>query len=272
MKKGNKKDKKKYDKTLLLLFGVLVLSTIILISLFITRSNDLDTESKLIVELHNYFNTDDLENCEGLFNYTENKIEYDDISYETKMCLTYHKISKEHSDTEKLKSKKGKDVCKKDDMVFKTNDDSNECIVTKIAKDAFEKTYTKLYGKKINDTNSFKIDNLNICFLNDNYYYCGLSETFTYVLGNESIIYRVIDKAEEKGSNIIIYDYFIKINDNTCFNNYTTSTINKKCTEEYSSENKVNYNFLKNNGIKYKHIYNKSNDGSYYWISSEPIN
>jgi len=259
------------DKILSILALLLIIITIILMVFWVSKGNDLNTESKMVSELHNYFSSDDLGNCEGLFTYADKKIEYKDIDSETRICLAYQKSNIKKVETEKLKADKKKNTCTKDNMVFRVQEDTNECLINKIEKSTIDDTYKKLYGKNIENNESFKIDNLNICYLKGDYYYCGLSETYTYTLGSESIIYRVIKKAEEKGSKIVLYDYFVKINENTCFKNYTTSTINQDCTDRYSKKKKVNYNFMKKYGTEYKHVFKKTNDDSYHWVSSEPI-
>lgn len=277
MKKEKKKINKNIsnlfqDKILLILIVILIILSLIIVVVKIVNINNLDTDSELVTELHNYFNSDDLSNCEGLFTYSEEKINYENVNSETRLCLAYQKADIKDVETGTLKPDKKKEICSKDEMVFRINDETKECSYSKIKKSIIDDSYKKLYGKEIENNKSFKIDNLNICYLKDDYYYCGLSETFTYTLGNESVIYRVMDKAVEKGSNIIIYDYFVKLNSNTCFKNYTTTTINSECTKEYKNTKEIDYNFMKKFGTKYKHTFSKANDETYYWISSEPIN
>ena len=277
MKKETKKTNKKkkinilQDKILLILLIILAILSITIIIVKVVMHNHLDTESKLVTELHNYFNSKDLGNCDGLFNYAEDKIDYDKIDAETKLCLAYQKSEIKVLETKTLKPAKKKNTCTKDGMKFRVDEEKNECSYKIIEKSEIEKTYKKLYGKNIENDESFKIDNLNICYLKDDKYYCGLSETFTYTLGNESVIYRVMEKAIEKGSDIIIYDYFAKVNNEKCFKTYTTSTINENCTTEYKKHKEINYKFMKKYGTEYKHIFKKAEDGSYYWVSSEPI-
>lgn len=267
-----KKMTKSNDKILSFLIIILSILTITLIVVLINRSNTLDINSKLVIDLHNYFSTEDLNNCNGLFTYAEDKVEYKDIDVENSICLAYQKTDKKKIEKEELKADKKKDKCTKDNMSFKIDNEGNKCTVNKIKKSLINDTYKKIYGKDIKDIESFRIDNQNVCYLNGDYYYCGLSETFIYTIGNESTIYRVINKAEEKSSNIIIYDFFIKINGNSCFKNYTTATINNDCTDNYSDKFKVDFKFMKKYATKYKHIYKKSNNDSYFWVSSEPIN
>lgn len=278
MKKENKKklnlkgSSLMQDKVLLVLIVILIILSIVIVVVKIATRNNLDTESELVTELHNYFNSEDLSNCEGLFNYSEDKMEYDKIDSETRLCLAYQKAVIKDTESGTLKADKKKEICTSEDgMVFRVNEDTNECTYKKVKKSIIDDSYKKLYGKDIENNESFKVDNLNICYLKDDYYYCGLSETFTYTLGNESIIYRVMEKAIEKGSKIVIYDYFVKLNNDTCFKNYTTSTINTECTKEYKNQKDIDYKFMKEFGTKYKHVFNETKDGSYYWVSSEPI-
>lgn len=275
MKKKNKKINSVInfikDKSLIILISLLVIISLILLIVWLLNINNLKTDDKLVTELHNYFSTDDLGNCEGLFIYSKDKIEYKDINSETRLCLAYQKTEIKNAELETLKADKKKDICTLENMTFKKDEETNTCSVSKIRKDVINETYKKLYGKDIEANEAFKIDNLNICYLKDDFYYCGLSETFTYTLGSESTIYRVIKKAVEKSSEIIIYDYFLKINEDTCYENYTTTATIQKCTDKYKKKKDVNYKLLKKYGTEYKHVFKKSKDDSYYWVSSEPI-
>lgn len=259
------------DKTLIILIALLVVLALVILILKLTTINHLDTESELVTEIHNYFNSKDLASCDGLFNYSDKKTEYKDIDSELKLCIAYQKAKIKDSETETIKATKKKETCTKDGMIFRVNEDTDECTYSKIDRKIIDDSYKKLFGKEIENNESFKSDNLNICYLKDDYYYCGLSEMFTYTLGNESIIYRVMEKAVEKRSEIIIYDYFAKINDNTCYKNYTTMTINNDCTKNYKGDKDINYKFMKKYGTYYKHVFKKAENDTYYWVSSEPI-
>lgn len=271
MKSKNKKNNIVQDRLLLILIIILVILSVIIVTLKIATKDNLDTESTIVTELHNYFNSDDLGNCEGLLTYAENKITYDEIDSETRLCLAYQKSSIKDVETGTMKASKKKETCTENGMTFRVDEDSKECSYSKVKKDVIDNTYKKLYGKEAENNKEFRVDNTHICYLKDDYYYCGLSETFTYTLGNESVIYRVIDKAVEKKDTIEIYDYFVKLNGNSCFQNYTTNTINNECTEEYKNVKDINYKFMRKYGTKYKHIFKKSSDNFYYWVSSEPI-
>jgi len=266
-----KKNKKNQDQFLKILIILLLLLTISLIIASIYARNLIEPDSKMAKNLHNMLNTEELTNCDGLFYYSDSKETYDTISSETKLCLAYQKSKIKNVETEFWKKAKKKDICTKDNMTFRVDNKENKCIVSKIDKAIIEKTYKAIFGKNINDDKSFKIDNSNICYLKDKYYYCGLSESVTYTLGNEAMIYRIIDKGVEKGKQIVLYDYFLKINNDICFKNYTTSDKNESCTKDYKNNKNIDYKFLKSYGTKYKHIFEKSSDDSYYWVSSEPV-
>lgn len=271
-KKINKNSKSiMQDRILLVLIIILVILSIVIVVLKIATKNNLETDSEIVTELHNYFNSEDLGNCEGLLTYAEDKITYDKIEAETRLCLAYQKAEIKDTETGTMKATKKKETCTENGMTFRIDEDSKECSYTKVKKEIIDNSYKKLYGKKIENNEEFRVDNTHICYLKDDYYYCGLSETFTYTLGNESLIYRVIDKATEKKNTITIYDYFIKLNGDNCFKNYTTNTENTECTNQYKNQKDINYKFMKNYGTKYKHTFKKANDGTYYWVSSEPI-
>ena len=271
-KKKKRKFKINSDSILFILTTVLTITTIVMLIIGVFGKDNLDGNDKLISKLHGYFNSDDLSNCEGLFNYSDRLINYDSVDSETRVCLAYQKAKIKKIEKGTIKAEKDADTCSYKGLVFRTDEKGKKCSYKKIKREVIDESYKMLFGKEIEGNDSFRIDNLNICYLKDDYYYCGLSETFTYTISSESMIYRVVNKAEEKGNSIVIYDYFAKIKDDECYSNYTTASINQKCSDKYSSKRKVNYKFLKKYGTEYKHIYQKANDGSYYWVSSEPIN
>ena len=258
------------DNIFRILIGILIITTIALVVVWLVEGRKNKEKNPIVDEVYNYFNIEDLTNCDGLFNYSSNLVNYDKVSLETKLCIAYHNANIKDVKNETLKVSKKSDTCKKDDMIFKANDESTECEIQIIARDLIDNSYNKLFGKKEDDIESFTIDSMHTCYLKDDNYYCGLSETFTYILGSSSV-YRVIKDYQEKGSELVIYDYFIKLNDTTCYKNYTTDDVNQKCTDKYKKNKKLNYKFMKKYGILYKHIYEKNEDGSYHWVSSEPV-
>ncbi len=273
-KKVEKEKNKKLDIFLTVILIVLIVIAIALVMWRVIVGKPMDTNSDLVKELYDYFSTESLNNCEGLLNYTEGKIEYDDINSETRLCLAYQKSDIKDVEELTYKPEKKETICKTDGMTFRADEESKVCKVKKIKQDVIDKTYKKLFGKDIEKNEEFKADNSNICYLKDGYYYCGPSETFTITLGSEALIYRVPSEATQKGREVIVYDYFAKVSDNKCFKAYTTTNINQKCTDEYGKlkdKKEIDYKFLENYGTKYRHIYKKAKDGTYYWVSSELI-
>mgnify|MGYP004485756019 FL=1 len=130
-----------------------------------------------------------------------------------------------------------------------------------------------MFGSDISEYKQFQYDGATICYVKDDAYYCGLSETFTYSIGAEPHTYRAIKDAYKKGDELIIYDYFLKVINDECFTSYMDATKNDKCSTNYSelTNKDMTYKFLKKNGTLYKHTFKK--DGkSYYWVSSKPVN
>ncbi len=269
--KKEKKNYKEADKILNLIICVLVIIAIILVLVRVFNGKTLKTDDELVTELHNYFSSDDLNNCEGLFVYTEGKVEYKDIDEEVKKCLAYQKTDNKVTEEITVDGEKKKETCTYEDMVFRKDKDSNKCTITKVEAKNINETYNKIFGVNPKEEGSFKSSDFNICYVKDGYYYCGLSESFVYTIGGDSLIYRVMQKAVEKGSNIEIYDYFVKINNDKCSKTYTTSTENSECTEAYAKLKKVDYKFMEKYGTRYKHVYKKKDDNTYYWVSSELI-
>lgn len=252
---------------------IIILLAIIVVVVFIyqNKENKINKELKdKYREQYTYLSNSDLHNCNGLYNYSNKKIEYDDINIESKLCSTYYKLDSNNNSNEIWKKDKKKNTCTKNNMKFRIDDNSDSCSVTISDKEEFSKIYKKIFNKDIEEK-EFKIDDLHVCYFNKNNVYCGLSETYTIILENDYDVYRVINKIEEKSSSVEIYDYFIKKDVDMCYKYYTTSDNNEKCTNKILTKKDINYNMLKKYGTLYKHIYNKNEDGTYYWVSSEPI-
>lgn len=259
------------DKVLKFIIIVLIVITVFLIGYRLIYGKSLAADNKVVKELHSYLMPDDLNNCNGLSNYTDKKVTAKDLTDDTKLCLAYQKADVKDAETKEYSKTKKKETCKVDSMIFGTEEDQDKCYVTKINKDIIEKAYLKIFGEKITSKDTFNYDNYHICYLKDDYYYCGRSETYTYILDGTTAIYRIIDKAVEKGNTITIYDYFLKINSDECYKNYTTLDKNDTCTKNYTEKTKIDYKFMKKYGTKYKHVYQKDKNGEYNWVSSTPV-
>ena len=78
-----------------LLLVIFVVGLIIIISTYVRYKKNYQVDSKVVDEVFEYFSTDDLEVCGGLFNYSDKLINYDDVDSKTKLCIAYYKVSKE---------------------------------------------------------------------------------------------------------------------------------------------------------------------------------
>ena len=276
MVKNKKKISVIVNDNLFMIISCLIFITIIIlfVNYFNNRSN-IDPNSDLINELHNYFKTDEIDSCNGFLNYSTEEVNNENISVKNKLCLAYQKADYREYESEKIKKIAKAEICKKDNMIFRITEDTEECVINKIPKEIIDNSYKKLFGQEISDNSEFYIDNLNICYLKDDYYYCGLAETYTYILESPSEIYRNIRKviSKEKSSEIQIYDYFLKTTDSKCYLNYTTLNTNENCNKivAKNKEKELNYGFVKKYGTEYIHTYKKANDGTYYWVSSKPV-
>ena len=116
----------------------------------------------------------------------------------------------------------------------------------------------------------FQLDNTTICYYDEDNYYCGLSEKYTYTIGAEPHTYRTIKSAYKKGDEIAIYDYFLRTINDDCFTSYMKDEKNETCGKALENKKEVDYKFLKKYGTRYVHIFKKSGD-SYYWVSSKNL-
>ena len=267
---SREKGVKKPDIISIVLIVILILLLCFLVGYKIKNWGILSSRNKTVKELYSYFSTEDLGECEGLFNYSTEKVTYDNVSATAKLCIAYHKANE---DEFKKVSYEGDKTCKEDNMVFKTDtDEGTICTVNKIKRDVIDESYKKIFGQDIENNEEFKYDGTHICYLKDDYYYCGLSENMKITLTNDITVFRSVARAEKKDDTITIYDYFTKITNDNCYLNYTTLNLNQMCTTNLPKDiDNIDYDFIEKYGVKYKHIYKKAKDGTYYWVSSEPI-
>ncbi len=269
-KKSNQ-DQKKPDIVLIILYIMLFALIAFLIYSKIKNRNVLRNDDKLSIELGSYFSVENLGACNGLFNYDDHIITYDDIDSNSRVCVAYHKSDLESAKALTYEAKEKDSTCDVDGMIFKTDDDSNKCTVTKIDRKIIDNTYKKIFGKEIEGNDTFKFDGYHVCYLKDDYYYCGLSEYYRIVLGREINVYRSVDRVTKIDGVITIYDYFAKVLDGKeCFKDYNNLNPNPLCNENLV-DGPLKYKFLKKYGVRYKHIYKEAKDGTYYWVSTEPI-
>ena len=269
MKKINKNFIKK--NRVVILFFILIILTILIILVNIFSDNKIS--DKKINTLYSYISNDDIEKCGGLQFYQKDKVTTNTLSDDVKMCIAFIKTDNLKSDKKTYNRDSKKKTCTtKDKMVFATdNYEEEKCTVNTYDIKEVKNTYKKIFGTELKELDSFNLDDYNICYIKDNTLYCGLSEIFSFTIGNQSYVYRTLKKTVEKGDQIIIYDYFIKVNEDKCYSSFDGSEI-KKCSKNLKKNNKVNYKFIKKYGSTYKHTFKKVNNNDYYsWVESEKV-
>lgn len=267
------KNKKKIKINMVILVVILFVAIVGLILYFTLNGKKLDTNSTQINELYSYLGSNDLEVCNGLSIYSEKEINYDNIDNNIRICNAYSLLDIDETSIVKIDKTKKNNTCSiNENIKFATdNYEDDICTITKVESEKINEQYKKMYGKEIENYEQFQLNPTTICYYDEEgYYYCGLSESFTYTIGAEPQTYRTIKKANKKDDEIIIFDYFMKVINNECFTTYDGDNKNNNCSNIFNEDTNVDYDFLKKYGTLYKHTFKESN-GSYYWIKSEPV-
>lgn len=271
---------KENDVVVNILFGIIIVLILVILGILIFRGKKVDAKSDLVKELYSYTGSNDLSRCNGLINYTDKKVDYDTLDTESKICLAYSLLDGKKTDTLKIDTTKKNNNCSiNENVVFSADtDEFNMCTVTRVKISDIKEMYQKIYNKELSDYPEFHLDNQTVCYYSDDNYYCGIyAGEIKITVGNEPQTYRSISKVLEKGSELVIYDRFVKIIGDKCYKYYTTEDINDKCTanlkdDTFKSDNdsKKQAKYLNKYGIEYKHVYEKVGY-NYYWVSSEPL-
>ncbi len=263
-------------KKIYLITSLLLL--IILIGILITiGEKKYDPTSPEITKLYGYLGNIDINKCGGLQTYTNKIVSASDISIENKLCMAYHNMENNKIENKEDKysnsNKIGTKICQVGEKVTLTanSKDNTYCSYNIINQNDLAKTYQNIYGLEVEKYNDFSITGTNTCYLEKNKYYCGEGETYTYTIGADATIYRLISKViKNKEHDIIIYDYFLKISNNTCYLS-TSNDTNEECTKELKNNiNEITEKFVKKYGKLYKHTFKVDKDNNYYWSTSEP--
>ena len=271
MKKRNSDTKKIHKKNIIIGLIVLVIVIILIVVFIFVRGKSLDTDGELVTEVYNYIGNNDLEVCAGLATYADEAVEYDDLENAMRICNAYSQLKLDETSMLKIDKTQKNNTCSiGENITFATdNYEDDICTVTKISSNEVNNKYKEMYGKSIETYEQFQYNDTTICYYEDGFYYCGLAESYTTTIGGEPYTYRSIKNVTEKGDELIIYDYFLKIVNNECFTSFTGDKTNDTCSENYNEDEDMTYNFLKKYGTLYKHTFKKNGD-SYYWVSSIP--
>lgn len=271
-------DTKKSLKPLFII--IIILAIILTVIVVILKSNSLNKDSKLVTDIYKYVGNNDLEICSGLVNYQDGEVTFDTIDNTDKLCLAYTLLNDSDITTLRIDEDKN-NVCKLDNnFTFATdnNNDADTCTIKRIDANLLNKEYKKIFGQDIKDYDEFLYDYKTVCkYIEEeasSYYYCGNAEEFSIAVGAFPKTYRAIKDVYKNNDSIIIYDYFLKVIDDECYETFTTNTKNDSCTNEYNNktfnDSKKGYKFLKKYGTLYKHTF-ENNNGEYYWVKSEVV-
>lgn len=267
------KNEKKKNKLITITIIILAMILLVLCLMLVFRGKRLDTNTSLVNELYTKLGQNDLSYCNGLDIYSNNAISYDELNNTSRICnVVANLYINEEADIVKIDKTKKNNTCSiKDDISFAIdNYEDDICTISRIDKKKVGELYNNFYGKNLENYDTFNLNNTTICYSDDEYYYCGLAESYTVTVGEEKLTYRAIKDAIKKNNKIYIYDYFIKIVNDECYTTYDNKTKNVNCTSEYQKEN-VNYDFLKKYGTLYRHIFEKNDNDEYYWIKTEQV-
>lgn len=257
------------DKVIIYLSVIIVLLIVIILLLLAKKGLPVKAKNAIVQDAYALVSNKNLEKCDGLIMYNKDEVTKDTLDNSTKICWSYNLLEDAGEEVVLDKTKKKSTCALTDDMVFAVdNYEGDVCTVKKISKDEVHKKYKEVFGEELSQDESFTLDNVTVCHYNEDYYYCGLSEKYTYIYGAEPHTYRTIKSAYKKDDKLVIYDYFLRIINDECYTNYITNDKNEKCTSKYDADKDVSYSFMKKYGTVYKHTFQKDGD-SYYWLSSE---
>lgn len=252
-----------------------------------TTSKSLDINSDQIKKLYSYvLNYDKLSITNSLdipsSFYKESKVTFNNLSNTEKVLTILQSYNS--SDTKTLNYEK--DVKNKinlpndlkNTLDFNSSMGNNDVILYENVNERAQ----KIFGT--NNNISWNLINNGLgdvyVYQNNNYYLCNYQAGG---LGLTNRAYSKIIKAEQSGNNIYIYDNFIWYDEYDSLVNgdsydYLYKSAGKTsliAKEKSTSSDNIDGNALiakyKDKLYTYKHTFQKASDGSYYWVSTEPV-
>lgn len=238
----------------------------------------IDIESDLVKKLYeiNTFNNDlILLNDEGF--YMDRYVDYNSFSDESRLYLTYELNKVKGSSYTYI----GCDDMKSYDTVYNmcVNDmDStwfgpefiDSMRLYKIDINSFSEEYKKLWGAdKSLPKVDFELKYFSLCeYSSDNNdYLChALMQGWPAI----QIEITKLIKAYEVGNYVYLYDYYVYCGDGTYKDRFMTKKISDIDYREIYFDDKEDMDIL-GKGQIYKHRFKKNTDGTYSWVSSEPV-
>ncbi len=260
------------EKNLFPFIAVICVFLVVIISL-IAKDKKLSLDSAEVKKLYSYLGEVDTYHCGGLKTYNGSDVSLNNLNKDDILCMAYFNLdeNKKSGGETSVTNKNDSDVavCNiNDDVTIAAKENTDKCSYFTVSKEELNNSYKKMYGEEIKDYVNFYTSNNEKCFLSDDTYYCGLAETYNYSIGSDATIYRLLNKAIKKNNGeIIIYDYFLKVMNDTCYNTATNATENAECTEALKDD--IDKAFVEKYGTQYKHTFKKDRKGNYYWFKSE---
>lgn len=265
--------KKQFKKFVPLILFILVVLLVIVV-FFLVGDKKLDFESKEVTKLYSYLGEVDIYRCGGLNVYNGKElITRADLSDDNTFCNSYYNLNDEDLNILEVKSTgTGKNkVCKVGDNTFIPDENSNNCTYKEITKKDLNNAYQKIYGEEISKyIDKFSISDSEVCYLKGETYSCGNTGTYTYSIGTNATVYRIINKAiKTYNGKIIISDYYLRVADNACYTTTENNNEIKDCSEALKDIEKVDAEFIMKYGKLYKHTFEKDSNDNYYWEKTE---
>ena len=249
---------------------ILILTVGIIITIFGLKKDHVNEE--IIDKYYTFLGSNDLTLCNGLIAYDSLEITKDVLNYTDKVCNSYLNLATEKVEKVKVDKNAKKNNCTYEKFNFATdNYEKDYCTIEKIAVADLKAEYNLIYNEEIGDLEDFYIDENKVCHYQNDYYYCGLAETFSYSLMARPHVYRAIKKTVEQDDTIYIYDLFLKTREEKCYNTFNTDEENAACSKKYAQKGEINYRLLKKYGTLYRHTFKLNKEtGEYYWYASQP--
>lgn len=266
--------KKKLPLFTKVLWAILIILFILVLSALLTRINSLNIKSKEVQELYAILGEASLDYCDGMPFYDSKEVNVSTLDDKTKMCLAYRNVDHTKMGESSLNKTKKKEYCTfSKDKFFRLDEDGKICSTTTLDVKLLNDSYYKMFGQELKAYTDFNYTDSNVCYFDEenSLYVCGIAQEQTIEIGWAPTTYRVIEKAKEKGKDILIYDYYLAINNDRCYLNNYGNKENNECSEKVKDQKKLKSRFVVKNGQRYVHKYSLHKDGNYYWVSTTPI-
>ncbi len=258
-----------------IIIGLVLVFIVIFLAIFM-GDKSLDLESEEIANLYSYLGEVDVYHCGGLNQYTKGEVTYNDISNDNKLCIAFYELDASviQKASAEVTGVNDNDIsiCTVGEGTRLTADEEEDtCSYSTIALADLKDAYQKVYGKDLPEDEVFYINSTQACYPEEDIYYCGEAETFTYSLTPEATVYRLMSKAVEKiNGDIVISDYYLRISGNKCYSSNSAEDEVTACSAaiEENPDLEITKEFVQEYGGLYEHTFTQDDTQNYYWYSS----